>query len=67
MSHSGLIAIASSSAQITPLLVNRLSNKLAPNVPNNMLRNPPFVFSALFLIALLPLFINKPDSSREEI
>ena len=49
-------------ALIVPLPVNRFPNKLAPNVPNNMPRNPPFCYFASLLIALLKHFINKPDS-----
>ena len=29
---------------ITPLSANIFPNRLAPNVPNNILRNPPFCF-----------------------
>ena len=36
--------IIPSPALIIPLPpVNKFPNKLAPNVPNNMLKNPPFV------------------------
>ena len=50
---------------LTPLPVNRFSNKVAPNVPNNILRNRPVYSFALFLIVLLMPFITKPDSSRD--
>ena len=40
------------------LPVKRFPNKLAPTVPNNIPRNPPFCS-----FASTP-FINKPDSSR---
>ena len=43
--------------------VNRFSNKLASNVPNNVLRNPTFCYFASFLIVLPTRFINKPDFS----
>ena len=42
-------------------------NKLAPKVPNNILRNPPFCSFASFTILLLTYFINKPDSSIDLI
>ena len=45
-----------------PLPVNRHPNKLAPNVPNDMVRNLPFCF----IISLTP-FINKLDSSRDSL
>ena len=38
-------------------------NKLAPNVPNSILRNPPFCSFASFLI--VSLFNNIPKSSRD--
>ena len=50
-----------------PLLVNEFPNKLAPNFPNNIQRNPHFCSFASFLIVSLKLFINKPDSSRDLI
>ena len=40
-------------------------NKLAPDVPNNILRNAPLCYFASFLIVLLTSFINKPDSSSD--
>ena len=53
-----------SSAVIIPLPVNRFSNKLAPKVPNNIPKNPPFCSFALFLIVSLTPFINKAESLR---
>ena len=50
---------------LTPLPVNRFPYKPAPNVPNNMLGNPPFWSFASILIVLLTPFINKKDSSRD--
>ena len=47
------------------LPVNRFPNKLAPILPNNKLRNPPFCLFASFLIVSLTPFINEPDSSRD--
>ena len=35
-------------ALITPLPANIFSNRLPPNVPNNILRNPPFCSLASF-------------------
>ena len=40
--HLSLFSTVPSAAVITPLPVNRFPNKLAPNVPNNILRNPFF-------------------------
>ena len=54
-----------SPALIMLLFVNRFPNKLAPNVPNNIPRNPPFCSFTLFLIVLLTSFINNPDYSSE--
>ena len=48
-----------------PLLVNRFPNVLAPNVPNNILRNFPFCYFSSFLIVLLTLFINKRNYLSE--
>ena len=45
--------------------VNRFLNVLAPNVPHNILRKPPFCSLASYLIVSLTLFINKSDSSRD--
>ena len=57
--------IVHSSALITPLPVNRLPNNLAPNVPNEIPKNPPFSSFASFLIVLLTRLINKPDSLKD--
>ena len=57
-SHPWLIAIAC-------LPVNRFPTNLAPNVPNNVLKSPPFCYFASFLIIWLKLFINKSDFSRD--
>ena len=54
-----------SPAPIVALPVNRSLNKLAPEVPNNVSRTPPFCSFASFLIVLLTPFINKPDYSYE--
>ena len=51
------------SSNCAPLPVSRFPNKLAPNVPNDIPRNPPFCSLTSFLIASLTPFINKPDSS----
>ena len=48
-----------------PVPVNRFPNKLTPDVPDNMPRNPRFCTIASFLILSLMLFINKPDFSRD--
>ena len=39
--------------------------KLAPSVPSNILRNPPFGSLASFWIVSLTRFNNKPESSRD--
>ena len=39
-----------SPALIVLLPVNRFPNNLAPNIPNNVQRNPPFCYFASFLI-----------------
>ena len=44
-------------ALIVSLLAYRFSNKLASNVPNNIIKNPPFCYFISF--------INKPDSSSD--
>ena len=42
-----------SPARIIPFLpVNKLPNKLAPNVPSNILKNPPLCFLVSFSIVL---------------
>ena len=45
--------------------VKRFPNKLAPKVPNNIPRNPPFCYFASLLIVSLTSFNNNPDSSRD--
>ena len=50
---------------IIPLPANRLLNKLAPKVPNNITKNPPFCPFPLFLIVSIRPFIDKPESSRD--
>ena len=57
--------VVPSPALIVPLPVKRFPNKLAPNVPINILRIPPFCSSVSFLIVSLTPFINKPDSLRD--
>ena len=48
-----------------PFPVKRFPNKLAPNMPNNILRNPPFCSFTSFLTVLVTLSNNKPESSRD--
>ena len=50
---------------IAPLPSNRFPNKLAPNVPNSILRSPLFYSFASFLVVSLMSFINKLDSSSK--
>ena len=54
----------SSPVHIVSLSVNRFPNKLAPNVADKLPKYLPFYTFASFLIVLLTVFINKPDSSR---
>ena len=49
----------------TPLPVYRFPNNLAPNLPNNILRNPSFLFFCFIFNCFLKPFINKPDSLRD--
>ena len=45
----------------------RFPNKLAPNVPNNILKNPPFCsFTSFWAVSATP-FKNKPESSGDFI
>ena len=48
-----------------PLPANIFPNKLAPNVPNNILRNTLFCSLTSFQIVSLAPFNNKPESSRD--
>ena len=58
-------AFAPPPALIIPLpLVNKFPNKLAPNVPNNMLKNPPFFFFTSCSIVLPTPFNKMPDFSK---
>ena len=61
------VLIVISSALIVPLPADRFPNKLAPKVPNNILKNPPFYSFASFLIVLPTPYFNSPDSSRDLI
>ena len=54
-------------ALIVSLPINRFLNKLAPNVTNSMLRNPLFWSFASYLIVSPMLFINKLDSSLDQV
>ena len=54
-----------SPALITPLPASIFPNKIAPNVSNNILRNPPFSsFVSSFVVSLTP-FNNNTESSRD--
>ena len=44
--------------------VNKLPNKLAPKIPNIMLKNPPFYSFVSFLIVLVTPFSKMLESSR---
>ena len=57
-----LVTIAPSPVHITPVSANGLSNKLAVNAPNNIIRHPPFCSFASFLIVQSTSFISKPNS-----
>ena len=53
-----LLATLPSPALIIPFPpVNKLPNKLAPNVPSNILKNPPLCSLVSFLIVYLLLLI----------
>ena len=56
-----------SPALITPLSANIFPNKLVSNVPNNILRNPPFCPFASFLIVSVTPSNNNQESSRDLI
>ena len=45
-------------------LLNKLPNKLAPNVPSNILQNPPLCSLVSLLIVLLTTFNKIPEFSR---
>ena len=45
--------------------VNRFASKLAPNIPNSILRNPSSCYFASFLIVWQTSFVNKPVSSSD--
>ena len=47
--------------------VIKLPNKLAPNVPSNILKNQPFCFSVSFSIVLVTPFNKIPEFSRASI
>ena len=47
-----------------PFPVNKFPNKLAPRVPNNILRNPPFCYFVSFSIVLVTPFNKILESSR---
>ena len=60
-----LLVMLPSPALIIPFpLLNKLSNKLAPNVPSNILKNPPFCSLVSFLIVLLTPFNKIPEFSN---
>ena len=54
-----------SPALFIPLRAKILPNKHAPNVPNNLLRNPNFCSLASFWTVSVTPFNNKPESSRD--
>ena len=47
-----------------PFPVNKFPHKLAPKVPNNILKNPPFCSFVSFLIVLVTVFSKILESSR---
>ena len=57
--------ITPSPALITLLRANIFLNRLAPRVPNTILRNPPFCSFASFLIVSLTPSNNNPESLRD--
>ena len=56
-----------SPALIIPFPVNKLPNKLPPNVPSNILKNPPLCSLVSFSIVLLTPFNKIPEFSRAYI
>ena len=54
-----------SPALFIPVPANIFPTKLAPNVPYNILRNPPFCSFALFSFFSLTPYKNKSESSRD--
>ena len=57
-----LLATLPSQALIIPFPpVNKLPNKLAPNVPSNILKNPPLCSLVSFLIVLLTPYNKIPE------
>ena len=59
------VLVNPSPAVIIPLPAKISPNKLVPNVPNNLLRNPRFCFLPSFWVFSLTPFNNKPESSRD--
>ena len=53
-----------SPALIIPFPVNKLPNKQAPNVPSNILKNPPLCSLVSFSIVLVTPFNKIPEFSR---
>ena len=51
------------SALTVPCPVDKFPNKLAPKVPNNILKSPPFYSFVSFLIILVTPFSKKFESS----
>ena len=51
-------------ALTTPFHVNTFPNKLAPSVPSNILKNPPFCSFVSFSIVLVTPFNKTLESSR---
>ena len=47
-----------------PFPVNKFPNKLAPKVPNNILKNPPFCSFVSFVIVLVTPFNKILEFSR---
>ena len=47
--------------------LNKLPNKLAPNVPSNILKNPPFCYFISFSIVLVTPFNKIPEFSNDSI
>ena len=56
-----------SPALIIPFPVNKLPNKLAPNVPSNILKNPPLCYLVSYSIVLVTPFNKIPEFSNASI
>ena len=52
-------------SSVTPLPYNKFPSRLAPRVPNSMLRNPSFCFLVSFSIVRVTSFLSMQESSKD--